>query len=189
MKNVKLLRILALSLLMFLCISCGKSESKRSTAKSNRASRGIYQKISNASQELEEFATEKGLMEDPRIKDSKALFFEAHKAVTQLRKSHPDLMPIYEKSDALESLAIKSSLAKDDAAYKQAMADYKVVRTELEGAANKLPEIIEAQKQVTQTREQQTLVLCDVVAESGAEGKKLADHVRKLLQQRQAGRK
>lgn len=127
-------------------------------------------------------------MNDPGVENSKARFFEAHQAVTKMRKAHPDLIPIYKKSEALQDQAIKFRLAQDEAAYQQAMKEYKTVRTQLERAANKLPEIIEARKQVTLAREEQTSVLCEVVAESGATGKKLADNVRTLLGQIQASR-
>lgn len=188
MRKLPLARLLSITLLMFLCVSCGKSEEKRTTSKNKRSSSALRQKFFDAKKQMEEFAAEKNLMSDSRIANSKAQFFEAHQAVTKMRKAHPDLMPIYEKSEALQDQAIKFRLAQDEAAYQQSMKEYKTIRTQLEHAANKLPEIIEAQKQVTLAREEQTSVLCEVVAESGATGKKLADNVRTLLEQIQASR-
>ncbi len=187
-KNLHLMRLCAVSLLILFSTSCGKTEGERSTTKSNKATRTLSRAFSDANKEMKEFAAEKGLMEDPRVKASDVAFFEAHKEITKIRKSHPDLIPFYEKSDSLENQAIKFKLAKDEEAYKKAMADYKTVRTELERAAGKLPEITEAQKQVRRVREEQTFILCDVVSESGAKGKRLADNVRKLLKQLQASR-
>lgn len=186
MKKSALFQPISLSLFMLLCVSCGKTE--RSTTNSTKAARAISRALFDANEAMKEFATKQGLMEDPRVKAADDMFFKAHKEVTKIRKAHPDLMSIYEKSDALEEQMIQFTLNKDKAAYEQAKKDYKTVRTELERVANTLPEIIEAQRQVTKVRENQAFVLCDVVAESGAAGKKMADHVRTLRNQLQASR-
>lgn len=180
MKNLFKLRILFIPLFVFLLVSCGKKEAERSASQSKQSKKSFSRGSYEATQELKKFAEEKGLLEDPRVKASNDAYFAVYREFTKTRKSHPDLIPFFEKSDALENLAINSKMAKDEGAYKQAMEDYKTLRTELERAAGKIPEVREIQKQLSLMQEKQTQVLCDVVAESGAEGKKLADNVRKL---------
>lgn len=182
MNYLFLLRILFIPLFVFLLVSCGKNEVERSSSKSKQSTKSSSRNSFDAAQEMKKFAEEKGLLEDPRVKASNDAYFAVYREFTQIRKSHPDLIPFFEKSDALESKAIQSKLAKDESAYKQAMEDYKTLRSELENAANKIPEVREIHKKLSQMQEEQTAVLCDVVAESGAEGKKLADKVRKLSQ-------
>jgi hypothetical protein len=60
------------------------------------------------------------------------------------------------------------------------------IRMKLETAATSIPEIQTAQKKLDQISENQTFVICDVVAESGSEGEKMAENVRRLLKELQA---
>ena len=180
MNNLFILRVLFIPLFVFLLVSCGKKETERSTSQSKQSTKSSSRGSYEATQELKKFAEEKGLLEDPRVKASNDAYFSVYRELPKIRKSHPDLIPFFEKSDALENKAVQSKLAKDEDAYKKAMEDYKTLRSELENAANKIPEVQEIHKKLSQMREEQTTVLCDVVADSGPEGKKLADNVRKL---------
>ena len=146
----------------------------------------IASQFSKANQEMRSFAAKNGLMEDPRVNAADLAADAAYQEVTALRKSHPDLKAFYDESEAFKDKAVKAKLAGDDAGFKQSMADYQQTRIKLESAAAKLPEIQAAQKKMEKIAEDQTFVICDVVAESGPEGKKMAENVRKLLEELQA---
>ncbi|MGE9268323.1 MAG: hypothetical protein ACQKBY_09520 [Verrucomicrobiales bacterium] len=57
--------------------------------------------------------------------------FQAAQELSKAQRSHPDLKPLFEKSDELQSKSVKAKVAGDDAGYKKAMSEFIATRSEI----------------------------------------------------------
>ena len=133
--------------------------------------------------DLQTFLSENGMEENPKVQAAEMKQFEAARAFTQTRKSHPELKELYAENDRLQSKMIQAKIDGNDDEYDAVMEQFKQVRSELESISRQLPEIQEAQKELQRIADEQTEIIASVVEGVNAEGKKLAERYRELHEQ------
>ena len=86
------------------------------------------------------------LYADPEYEKLQQQAFQASQEFNKTRRSHPDLIDLYSKSDAAQKRMTKAMMDGDKTASSAARKEYSQARMELEKKARTIPELLEAQK-------------------------------------------
>lgn len=175
--------VFALPSVILLLTACGGGgEQASSDAPAGKSLYEVRMEIVDVQQELMQLLRENNLDEDPRILAADEAFLEANRAFNQARRSHPELAPLFEKADEIQSQSIKEKVAGNDEAFNELMGQYRQARAALETKANELPEMQEWKANLQEAERTATLAVAEVASGVNAEGKKLAQKLQELTE-------
>lgn len=182
---MKLLRIFfvgcVLSSVLLLLSACGGGGDSASTdAPTGKSLYELRMEIVDVKQAMMQLLRDNELDEDPRILAADEAFMKANREFNQARREHPELAPLFEKADEIQSQSISEKVAGNEEAFQELMGQYRQARAALESKANELPEMQEWKSKLEEAERAASFAVADVASEVNAEGKKLAEQLKEL---------
>lgn len=164
------------------CGGAGEGSSGSNAASGgSRSQWDLRKELMEAQEQLNQFAREHDLSEQDAVVQAEEAFMQAVQAFNTARREHPELAPLYEESDALQSESIQKRIAGDQEGFDQLMSQYRDVRAKLESKAKELPELQEIGEELKAAEKAASEALADAAAAVNGEGEKLAERVKELL--------
>jgi|GEM_PF-1650011 len=177
MKNLKI----HLLCICVIALTAGLSGCGNGGESTGGASRNLRAELREKARELESYARENGLYDHPAVEEARTAALKASREFSDLRRKHPELKPLFEKSDELKDKMVRAKVDGDEELYDKTMDAFAAARAELEATAARLPELQEAKRAAIQANRKVQETLAEVAAEAGEQGKKLGREVRDLL--------
>lgn len=162
-----------------LSLSCSE-EKAAPAADESKSSTDLNARITELQAKVQKYEREAAVYEDPNVTGANQKMFEIDKALQDAKKNHPELKPLYEKSEDLKEKATKAVVAGNSDEQKKMMREYSAVRMELEQKAAALPELQEARAATLKAQEDYFAAIRASIAKHFPEAKPLVEELEEL---------
>ena len=162
-----------------LSLSCSEEKAAPAAGES-KSGEDLNTRITELQGKVKKYEREQAVYEDPDVTGANQRLFESDKALQEARKNHPELKPLYEKSDDFKEKATKAAVAGNAEEQKEMMKEYSMVRMELEQKAAALPELQEARAATLKAQEDYFAAIRASIVKHFPEAKPLVDELEEL---------